>query len=316
MRAIAIEEFGGRDRLTEMDLPAPRVGPDSILVRIRAAGVNPVDYKLREGGLAEAFPHVFPVVPGWDVAGVVEQVGPAVTGFEPGDEVLAYCRKHFVGEGTYAEYVAIPEGFAAPRPDSLGMVEAAAVPLAGLTAWQALVEAVALRQDEAVLIHAAAGGVGSFAVQIAASVGARAVGTAREEKHGYLRDLGAADVIDYTKDDFVSASREMAADGFDVVFDTVGGDTLRRSVDALREGGRLVSIAEPPSPELLGERAIDGRYVFVRPDGEGLAELGRMLDDGRLRVPIEETFPLERAADAHERLEAGRVRGKLALTID
>lgn len=313
---MAIEEFGGAEKIRAMEVPEPRLGPDMILVRARAAGLNPVDWKIRTGAHESRFPHFFPLVLGWDVAGTVEQVGPAVTRFEPGDEVCAYARKHFVQEGTYAEYVAIPEGFAAPRPATLGFEEAAALPLAALTARQALIDAAGLHQGETVLVQAAAGGVGGFAVQIAASIGARPIGTARAEKHDHVRDLGAVEAIDYTSADFVEATRELAPGGVDVVFDTVGGETLERSPEVLRDGGRLVSIVEPPDAERLGERGIDARYVFVRPDGVELEGLGRLADEGRLRVHLEEVFPLAEAPRAHERLEAGRVTGKLALSID
>lgn len=316
MRAMALEEFGGSDKLREMDLPRPVVGPDFVLIRVRAAGLNPVDWKLREGGLEAAFPHIFPVVPGWDAAGSVEAVGPAVTRFEPGDEVFAYCRKHFVGQGTYAEYVAVRDGSVAPMPAALDFPAAAAVPLAGLTARQALLDTAGLHQGETVLVHAAAGGVGSFAVQIAACVGARAIGTASEEKHGYLRELGAAETVDYSREDFVAATREVAPGGVDVVLDTLGGETLRRSLDALRDGGRLVSIAEPPAGEEFAGRGIESRYVFVRPDGGALEALGAMADEERLHVHLEETYPLSEAAAAMDRLQAGRVRGKLALIVD
>jgi NADPH:quinone reductase len=316
VRTIAIEEFGGRDKLKEMDLPTPRVGPDFVLIRVRAAGLNPVDWKLREGGLEPAFPHVFPVVPGWDAAGTVEQVGPAVTRFRAGDEVFAYCRKHFVGEGTYAEYAAVPETFVASMPSSLDFAHAGAIPLTGLTARQALLEATGVHQGETVLVHAAAGGVGGFAVQIAQCLGARVIGTASAAKHDHVRDLGATEVIDYTSEDFVAAARDAAPGGVDVVLDTIGGDTLKRSVDALRDGGRLVSIAEPPSGDRYGQRGIQPYYVFVRPDGGALEALGAMVDEERLRVHLERTWPLEQAPAAMEQLEDGHTTGKLVLTVD
>lgn len=161
MRAIALRDFGGNDRLELTDVEDPKVGPDFVLIRVHGAGLNPVDWKVREGKQEGRFPHVFPVVLGWDAAGVVEEVGPAVTRFAPGDEVFAYCRKHFVGEGTYAEYVSVPEDFVARKPETIDFVHAGAVPLAGLTAFQALVEATAVRSGETVLVHGAAGGVGA-----------------------------------------------------------------------------------------------------------------------------------------------------------
>ncbi len=316
MRAIAIEEFGGRDKLKEMDLPGPRVGPDFVLIRVRAAGLNPVDWKLREGGLEPAFPHVFPLVPGWDAAGTVEYAGPAVTRFRAGDEVFAYCRKHFVGEGTYAEYVAVPDSFVAPMPSSLDFAHAGAIPLTGLTARQALLEATGVHQGETVLVHAAAGGVGGFAVQIAHCLGAKVIGTASAAKHDHVRDLGATEVIDYAREDFVAAARDAAPGGVDVVLDTIGGDTLERSVDALRDGGRLVSIVEPPNGDRYKQRGIQPHYIFVRPDGSALEALGAMVDEERLRVHLERTWPLEQAAAAMEQLEDGHTTGKLVLTVD
>ena len=316
MRAIAIDEFGGNDRLSLREVADPKVGPDSVLIRVRGAGLNPVDWKMREGYLEGAFPHFFPVVLGWDAAGVVEQVGPAVTEFSAGDEVFAYCRKHFVGEGTYAEYVTGPADFVAAKPARLDPVHAGAVPLAGLTALQMLTDAAAVRSGETVLVPAAAGGVGSFAVQIARSRGAKVVGTASAEKHDYLRELGVVEAIDYREADFVEAVGELRPGGVDVVLDPLGGEVLHRSVEAVADGGRIVSIAEPPVDDHFRQRAITARYIFVRPRGGQLAELARMIDNGELRVELEATFPLADATQALERLEGGRVRGKLALEVD
>ena len=316
MRAVAIDGFGGNDRLELREVADPKVGPDGVLIRVRGAGLNPVDHKIREGYLAGAFPHIFPAVLGWDAAGTVEQVGPAVTRFAPGDEVFAYCRKHFVGEGTYGEYVTVPEEFAAPKPESIDFVHAGAVPLAALTAWQALVESVATRPGETVLVQGAAGGVGHFAVQIARSRGAQVIGMASAAKHDLLRDLGAAEAIDPSQGDFAEAARESRPDGVDIVLDLFGGDTIRRSVDALADGGRIVSLAEPPVDDRLQQRGITPAYVFVRPSGSQLAELSRLIDAGDLRVELEASYPLAEAAEALERLETSRVRGKLALEVD
>ncbi len=315
MRAIALTEFGGNDRLELTEVDDPRVGPDFVLIRVHAAGLNPVDWKVREGSLEGRFPHVFPVVPGWDAAGVVEEVGPAVTGFSPGDEVFAYCRKHFVGEGTYAEYVSVPEDFVSRKPEAIDFVHAGAVPLAGLTAFQALVEAAAVRAGETVLVHGAAGGVGAFAVQIARARGAQVIGTATSAKHEFLKELGTSQEIDYTEVDFVEAVRGARTDGVDVVFDLFGGETLWRSVDVVADGGRIVSLADPLTDDHYRQRGITPTYVFVRPSGSQLAELARLIDGGELRVELEASFPLEEAAQALERLEGGRTRGKLALEV-
>jgi NADPH:quinone reductase-like Zn-dependent oxidoreductase len=315
VRAVGIREFGGRDRLEVMDLPEPKVGADVVLIRVRAAGVNPVDWKTREGRLEASWPHVFPVVPGWDVAGVVERVGPAVTTVAPGDEVFAYCRKHFIGEGAYAELVSVPETSVAHKPRSLDFEHAGGVPLCALTAYQALFDAAGVVGGETVLVQAAAGGVGSFAVQLAADAGADVIGTASEANHEYVLGLGAMEVVDYRKRDVVEAVREIAPDGVDVVLDPVGGDALRRSVDAVRDEGRIVSIVQPPTDEHFRQRGIEPLYVFVRPSAEEVAEIAELIDDNRVSVHLQDVFPLEKAARAHELSEGGHVRGKLVLRV-
>jgi NADPH:quinone reductase-like Zn-dependent oxidoreductase len=315
MRAVGIREFGGRDRLETIDVPEPKVGADVVLIRARAAGVNPVDWKIREGRLEPAWPHVFPVVPGWEVAGTVERVGPAVTTVAPGDEVFAYCRKHFVGEGAYAELVSVAETSVALKPRTLDFEHAGAVPLCALTAYQALFGAVGLTAGETVLVQAAAGGVGSFAVQLAADAGADVIGTASERNHEYVLGLGAIEAIDYGERDVVGAVREIVPGGVDVVLDSLGGDALRRSVEALRDEGRLVSIAQPPTDDVFRQRGIEPGYVFVRPNAEELAEVADLVDENRLSVHLDEVLPLEQAARAHELSEAGHVRGKLVLTV-
>lgn len=316
MLAIGIREFGGRDKLEPMELPEPKLPPDAVRIRIRAAGVNPVDWKLREGRLEPAFPHFFPVVPGWDAAGVVEAVGPSVVEVTPGEEVFAYCRKHFIGEGTYAEYVTVPVTFVARKPRRLSFEEAGAIPLAGLAAYQALFFGAGLTAGETVLVYGASGGVGGFAVQIAVAAGAEVIAVAREEHREYVLGLGAYEVIDYTERDVVEAVREFMPDGVDVVLDVLGGETLARAVDAVRDEGRIVSIAQPPTDERFRERGIQPAYVFVRPDGEQLEELAELAESNQLLVHLHEVLPLEQAAHAHELLENGHVRGKVVLRVD
>ena len=294
MRAVLIEEFGGRDKLRVAEVPEPRLLPDGVRISIRAAGVNPVDWKTREGRQQPRFPHVFPVILGWDAAGVVEEVGPAVTRVQPGDEVFAYCRKHFIGEGTYCEQVVVPQEFVAAKPASLDWAEAAAVPLAALTAWQCLTERLQLAGGETVLVHAAAGGVGHFAAQMAVALGARAIGTASARNEEFVRGLGA-EFVDY---------RDGEPPGrVDAALDPLGGEALERT---LRLADRVVSIVQPGEGHL---------YHYVRPDGVQLEGIARMVDDGLLRPHVERAFPLEEAAAAHELLEDGHVRGKLVLTI-
>jgi NADPH:quinone reductase-like Zn-dependent oxidoreductase len=316
MRAIAISEYGGPDRLELTDMPEPIVGPDSVLIRVKAAGVNPVDAGIRRGGLAERIPCFLPLIPGWDAAGVVEQVGPAVEEFAPGDEVLGYLRKDFVRDGTYAELAVARSFHFARRPRSLSWEEAGALPLAGLTALQLVRDALALQRGERILIHGASGGVGGFAVQIAKAGGAHVIAVASAASHDHVRDLGADELIDYTEQDVVEVVRERHPDGIEVVADLVGGDAQTRSADVLQEGrGRLGSIITPPDRDLFAARGQAAHYVFVRPDRAGLETLGAMADAGELRVPIAAALPLEEAGAAHEQIETRHTRGKIVLTI-
>jgi NADPH:quinone reductase-like Zn-dependent oxidoreductase len=310
MRAIAINEWGGRDKLELLDVEPPPVAPDGVLVRVRAAGLNPADWKTREGRQAERFPYHFPLILGWDAAGVVEKVGPAVTWFKPGDEVYGYVRRHDLQYGTYAEYTTGPESFFAHKPPSLSFEEAAAIPLAGLTAHQAL-EALGLRAGETLYVAAGSGGVGHLAIQLAVARRARVIASASERNQDFLRELGA-EPVDYGAGDLEARVRELAPDGgVDAAFDLFGGAGQAQVSGLVRRGGRVVSIATPPEPR----DGLEVHYVFVRPSGWQLSEIADLVADGELRVTVEEAFPLERAADAMERLETGRVRGKLVLTV-
>ncbi len=317
MRAIAIERFGGREELQVMDVPDPLLGPDSVLVAVRGAGVNPVDAKIRQGALAGAIPHLFPLVPGWDAAGTVAAVGPAVTRFEVGQEVFGYFRKDFVRDGTYAELAAVRDVQLAPMPATLSFHEAAALPLAGLTAMQLLREGIDLQREETVLIHGAAGGVGGFAVQLAHDAGAHVIAVASTANHDHVRGLGADEVIDYHEQDFVAEVLAVHPDGIEGVIDLIGGETLARSTEVLRTGrGRVASVAEPPSPDAFAARGLAGRYIFVRPDADGLRQLGDLVDAGALRVHLADVIALEQAAHAHELIEKGHTRGKIVLSMD
>jgi NADPH:quinone reductase-like Zn-dependent oxidoreductase len=316
MRAIAITGFGGRDLLQLADVPDPLVGPDSVLVGVRASGVNPVDSGIRQGRLAGRIPHFFPLVPGWEAAGVVEAVGPAVTEFSPGDEVYGYFRKDFVRDGTYAERATLRAPHLARKPQTLSFDEAGAVPLAGLTALQIVRDGLELQGGERILIHGASGGVGSFAVQIAKAGGAHVIASASAPNHDFLRALGADELIDYRDQDFVEVVREAHRDGIEAVADIVGGETQERSGEVLQRGrGRLTSIIQPPDAGAFSARGLRARYVFVRPDAAGLATLAAMADAGDLRVHLSAVLDLEDAAAAHERIETGHTRGKLVLRV-
>jgi NADPH:quinone reductase-like Zn-dependent oxidoreductase len=307
MKAITIASYGGPDRLELTDQPDPVVGPDYVLVRVRATSVNPVDYKIREGYLQGAFPSHLPMILGWDVAGVVEQVGPAVTEYVPGDEVIGYVRKDTLEHGTYAELVAAHVRHLALRPTSVSFEQAGALPLAGLTAWQS-VDLAAVGEGDAVLVHAAAGGVGSFAVQIAAARGARVLGTASERNHDYLRSLGAEPVT--YGEGMVDRVRGLVPDGVDAVLDYVGGESLESSTKVVKNPERIVSVVDAATVQRIG-----GQYAFVRPDPRHLAELATMVDDGALRIELARTFPLAQAADAQRLVEEGHVRGKVAISV-
>ena len=315
MKAIAIDEFGGEDTLQLMDLPLPKVREGEILVKVKAAGVNPVDWKIREGYLKDLFAHEFPVIMGWDAAGVVEEVGNGVGRFKQGDEIFAYCRKPIVHGGAYAEYIALEEEHAATKPKNISFEEAASIPLAALTAYQSLFDAAKINPGETLLIHAAAGGVGGFGVQLAKDHGAVVWATASEGNQKYVKDLGASQVVDYTKEDFREAVRSQYPDGVDVVFDCVGGEVLRKSAEIVKGGGRLVTIVDDPTG--LPRSDIQKEFVFVAPNSDQLTELARMVEQGRLKTHLSQVFDfsVEEAKKAHELSESGHTRGKMVLVL-
>ena len=312
MRGVAITSFGGPERLREMEVEEHPLTPDGVRIRVAAAGVNPVDVKIREGAQADSFPYFFPAVLGWDAAGVIEETGPAVVGFEVGDEVLAYCRKDFVGQGAYAERVAVPARQVA-HCAGMPAEEAAGLPLAGLTAYQSLTEAMELAGGETVLIRGASGGVGSFAVQIAASLGARVVAVAGLESEDFVRGLGADEFIDYRSGAVAGDVTRAAGGTVDALLDLVGGEQLEAFAALVRDGGRIVSTLEPVGPHRWAERSIRSRFLYVRPDGDQLAELVGRRGRGELQVRLSQVLPLGEAGRAHELLEAGGVHGKLVL---
>ncbi|MFD5844983.1 NADP-dependent oxidoreductase [Streptomyces chartreusis] len=308
MKGISYSRYGGPETLAYGDVRDPRVGPDSVLVKVRAAAVNPVDWKCREGYLDGLIEPVFPVVPGWDVAGVVVQPGASVTEFAVGDEVIGYVREDFLSRGTFAEYVAAPVRTLARKPRNLTWEAAAGLPLVGLTAYQVLTGVLEVKRDETVLVHAAAGGVGSIAVQLARHLGARVIGTASEHNHDFVRGLGG-EPVEYG-DGLMERVRGLAPEGVNVAFDTVGVDALKASANLLAPEGRLVSIADPDVVDY------GGRYYFVRPDAGDLLRLSELAEQGVVSVHVSETFPLERAADAHRLNQEGRTRGKIVVTVD
>lgn len=309
MRAISQDVTGGPEVLKETELPRPEPGVGQILIAVRAAGVNPTDWKHRADGL---FVRTLPRVLGWDVSGVVVAVGMGVTLHQPGDEVFGMVPYPY-GVGTHAEYVTGPARAFVPKPAALDHVQAGALPLAALTAYQALVDTADVQPGQRVLIHAAAGGVGHLAVQIAKARGAHVIGTASAAKHDFLRSLGADEVIDYRETDFAEAAGPV-----DVVLDTIGGDTLTRSLGVVREGGTVVSILARSAPEdtaKAAERGVRLALLIVEADQAGMREIAALAGSGALRAHIAATFPLEQAAKAHEMGESGRTQGKIVLEV-
>ncbi len=311
MRAIVQREFGGPEVLELAEVEKPEPGPTEVLVRVRGAGVNPVDWKTRAG---RAFARELPLTIGWDVAGDVEAVGAGVTRFAPGDRVFG-MPSFPVPAGGYSEYVTAPSRQFARTPAGLSDVEAAALPLAALTAWQALVDTAAVSAGDRVLIHAAAGGVGHLAVQIAKGRGAHVIGTARAVHHPLLAELGVDEAIDYTSEDFAATVRDA-----DLVLDLVGGDTALHSLPTLRDGGLLILV--PSSGGIERVRAAAGGRVrvtgiLVEPDRTGIEAIAALVEQGGLRVRVARTFPLAEAGAAHALGERGEIGGgKVVLTVD
>ena len=304
MRAVVYDRYSqDLDALEVREVPEPKLPPASVLVEVRAAGVNPVDWKVMAGGLDALMPTQFPVIPGWDVAGVVVAVGLDTPEFAVGDEVMAYARKDTVGAGTFAKRVAVPISAVARKPASLSWEEAGALPLAGGTALRSI-DALGDLAGRTVLIHGAAGGVGGFAVQIAAARGARVIATGSERNHDYIRSLGG-EPTSYGEG-LAGRVRELSGGLVDAVADFVGGQ-LEVTLDVLSDDGVHVSTADPSVTQH------GGRYIWVRPEGTQTARLGALADEGLLRVEIAETFPLDGVADAFAASQSGHTRGKLVI---
>ncbi len=315
MKAIVFHAFGGADQLRLEEIQKPVPGDNEALIKIAYAGVNPVDWKIREGYLQERIPHEFPIIPGWDVSGTVTEIGKAVKNIKIGDEVYAYARKLLVKWGTYAEYIALEAQHVAIKPKNISFAEAAAVPLASLTAWQSLFDAAHFQSDETILITAGSGGVGSVAIQLAKNAGAKKIAAlASPKNYDHVKKLGADIVIDY-KADFVSLLKEHFKEGVDVVFDCAEGETFKKSLSSIKHGGRIVSILEKIDLIEATKLQITAHYVFVEPNGEELKAIATLIEENKIASsPIEE-MPLKNAADAQEKLRLGKVLGKLVLKI-
>jgi NADPH:quinone reductase-like Zn-dependent oxidoreductase len=311
VKAVRIHNYGGPEVLKYEDAPRPQPGAGEVLIRVHATSVNPIDWKVRAGYMKDFIPHSFPLIPGWDVSGVIEEVGsnPAAAGrFKKSDEV--YSLPDHTRNGAYAEYIVVRESEVALKPNTLHHVRAAAVPLAALTAWQALFDTGKLQPEQRVLIHGAAGGVGHFAVQLAKWKGAHVIGTASAKNHEMLCALGADELIDYTTERFEDVARNI-----DVVLDTIGGETQERSWQVLKKGGILVSLVQPPSENKAKELGVRAALLGAQPNGAQLAEIAKIIDSGKLAPVIDRILPLSEARRAHELSQSGHTRGKIVLRV-
>jgi NADPH:quinone reductase-like Zn-dependent oxidoreductase len=308
MQAVRLHSFGGPEVLVLEEVPRPQIGEGEVLIRVHAAGINPLDWKARAGHVQAWLPHRLPLIPGWDVSGVVEEVASDVTAFEVGDSV--YGMLDFMRDGAYAEYVAARTLNLALKPKSIDFTQAAAVPLASLTAWQSLFEVAGLQPGQTVLIHGGAGGVGHFAVQFAKWKEAKVIVTASAANEAFLRKLGVDEAIDYRNIKF-----EKAVHDVDVVMDTIGGDTQQRSWQVLKKGGVLVTTLRISSPEAARDHGVRGEEVLVHPDTAQLNQIAALIDAGDLKPSVAAVLPLAEAARAHELSQTGHVRGKIVLQV-
>src|SRR5438876_9031506 len=308
MKAVVIHEYGGPEVLKYEDVPQPEPKQDELLIRVIAAGVNPVDGMIRSGMFDKEGRRTFPIILGGDISGVVEKVGSEITRFKPGDPVFAYVSLD--NSGGYAQYALVTEREAAPKPRSLIYVEAAAVPIVALTAWQALIDTAKLKAGQTVLIHGGSGGVGSFAIQIAKARGAKVIATASTANQDLLKELGADVVVDYTKQKFEDVARDV-----DVVLDSVGKDTLARSYGVVKKGGFIVTLVARIDQAELNKHGIHGASLSVEPNSDELAEIGKLIDEKKIKVVVSQTFPLAEAKRAQEQVATGHTRGKIVLKI-
>jgi len=306
MKAVTIHEFGGPEELLYEEMPVPEFGPADILVKVHATGVNPVDWKIREGHTKGNIK--FPFILGWDVAGAVEATGSLVSRFKTGDLVFALA--DFTRNGAEAEYVVVKTDAAARIPSTVNMEEAAATPLAALTAWMMLFDKADLQPGQRILIHAASGGVGSFAVQLAKIAGAFVAGTTSEENIEFVKHLGADEVIDYKLQDF----SQMLND-YDVVLDTIGGETQKKSFNVLKKGGVLVTTLQIEDKNLAYLHDVTLQSGLTMPNGSRLQEIAGLIDEGKLKIFVDKTYDLKEVKAAQEYSQTGKVRGKIVVKV-
>lgn len=308
MKAIRIHEYGGPEVLELEEAPIPKPATDEVLVKVYATSVNPVDWKIREGARKEKFPADLPLILGWDVSGVIKEVGENVLQFKKGDEV--YGRPDPTKDGAYAEYMVVKANQLGRKPRSVDHINAAAVPLAGLTAWQGLFDRGHLEKGQKVLIHAASGGVGTFAVQFAKWKGAYVIGTTSAANISFVKQLGADEVIDYHNENF-----EDKLNNIDLVFDTIGGETQKRSIQVLKNGGRLITTLKPEFLAEAKEKHIYLEGYTAQSYPEQLEEIADLIDEGIIQPVVSMVLNLEDARKAHQISEDGHVRGKIVIKV-
>lgn len=306
MKAIKINEYGDESVLKYEEVEKPQPKTDEILVKVKISAVNPVDWKIRDG-MGEIFGLKLPMILGCEISGTVEETGADVSNFAVGDEILGYLSSH---EGGYAEYAALRENETAKKPENIDFENAAAIPVGALTAWQALFEAAKLESGQKVLIHAASGGVGSFAVQLAKWKGIYVYATASGKNEDFVKDLGADEFIDYTKTKFEDVVKNV-----DAVFDTVGGETQERSFQVLKKGGVLITAVQPPSEELAKKYEVTATMINMEPNAENLRQIAKLVGEGRLKTHVEKVFPFSEIAAAQKLSKDGHARGKILLEL-
>jgi alcohol dehydrogenase len=332
MKAFILDHYGKNDSVRIGEMPDPEVQENDVLVQVHAAGVNPLDYKIRDGEFKLILPYRLPVILGNEVAGIVVRVGSRVRRFRPGDEVYARTEKDQIG--AFAEFISLNEDAAAIKPKALTMEEAASIPLVGLTAWQVLIERAGLKKGQKVLIHAGSGGVGTFAIQLAKHLGAIVATTTSTENLDMVKRLGADIAIDYTKDDFANV-----LSGYDVVLNSLGTETLNKSLQVLKPGGKLISISGPPDPSfakdlgvswILGQamrflsyrirmeakrHRVSYSFLFMAPSGDQLREITSLVDSGIIRPVVDQVLPFDSIEEALAKVEQGHVKGKVVVKV-
>ncbi|MGG4403747.1 NADP-dependent oxidoreductase [Paenibacillus amylolyticus] len=311
MKAVVINQYGSKEELVEQEVNKTRAEANQVVVKLEATSINPIDWKLREGYLKEMYDWEFPIILGWDVAGVITEIGSNVTKWKVGDRV--FSRPDTTRFGSYAEYTAVDEHLLAKLPDSISYEEAAAVPLAGLTAWQVLFTHGDLKEGETVLIHAGAGGVGMYAIQLAKNAGAHVITTASEKNHELLYSLGADQVIDYKKENFEEILKDI-----DLVFDTMGGEVAENSYKVLKPNtGRLITIVGEPNHDTAKSHNVLAKGIWLQPDGDQLQRMADLMEEKKIKSIVGATFPFSRQGiyDAHALSETHHAVGKIVITF-